>query len=298
MIRKVYFTMILALCLSPISALAIEVRSFSDIPIKNDIVLGPAKVELRIDEGHDHTTYLDVLNRTGSPSVISLDVEDFLSDNETGGAVLNKSINAPSISSLSPYVTVPKDIFVLEHGQQAHIPIEITIPRDLSPRGLYGAVLVSAVPQNNVGGATKVVTRLGSLFFVKVNGKIKEAGEFKQIYRENNKIVLTFENSGDIYLNPYGAINVYEYYSRKLIKKIVVDPWFVLPGSTRMREFIIGDLGPGKYAAQVDLNRGYNDIVDYKELIFDVSSQQTSYGGLVTGVIIISLLWVFFFYKF
>ncbi len=61
----------------PDSLFALEIRSTPAIPIKNDTVLSPAKVELSLKPGSEVIQYLNVTNRTGREMSFNLDIEDF-----------------------------------------------------------------------------------------------------------------------------------------------------------------------------------------------------------------------------
>lgn len=182
---------------------------------------------------------------------------------------------------------------MLAHGQQAHIPVIINVPRDALPGGLYGAVLVAGAPFKNVNGATNIITRIGALFFVTVDGEIKRSGRLASFAFNNGEFDLAFENNGDIYLNPYGIINIYEFDSRKPVKNLSVDPWFVLPQSRRIRSIPEGGLASGKYFAKATLNRGYDDLFDIEDISFEVGDNyrvlKISFVALLTMAIFSTL---------
>ncbi len=283
-----YFPLIL-FWLTPLSLFAVEISRFSGVPVKGDIALSPAKVELSLDPGTQSVQYLDVINRMGQDAVFSVDVEDFSpSEDIYGSVILDKTVDGLN-SSLKRYIKLDPSEFTLSHGEQARIPVIISLPKGARPGGLYGAVLVSGSPLKNESGATKVVTRLGSLFFVKVNGSVSQSGILKGVSFHDNKIEIVFENNGDIYLNPYGIINIYDD-SKKLVKKIDVDPWFVLPNSTRIRTVTVGDLATGAYTANISINRGYDNVIDSNNLSFDFSSPSGKSFYLVGGFFLVVCL--------
>ena len=141
------------------------------------------------------------------------------------------------------------------------------------PGGFYGTVTFSvASVQPEAGEDAKVVTRLGSLLFVRVPGAVAAAGELESVAvsgkKNQRQLLLGFNNSGSIYLNPYGLAAI------KSVgigedRELVIDPWYVLPQSSRVREVTLPtDLVPGIYRATVSLNRGYGDIVDQSSTVF------------------------------
>jgi hypothetical protein len=282
--------------LIPYGTSAVEISRVSGVPIKNDIVLSPAKVELSLEQGTKISRYLTVVNRTGQDAIFEISVEDFSpSDDPDGGVVLDKTIIGLQ-SSLKKYISFDQKSFSLSHGEQARIPITIDLPKNVSPGGLYGAVLVSSAPLKNEAGATKVITRLGSLFFIKINGPVTQAGSLKGAYFKNGRIVILFENGGDIYLNHYGKIKISDSYKNSFMESIDIDPWFVLPKSIRTKIVKVDDLPAGKYIAGISINRGYDDIIDTKELSFEiVGPVDRSFKNMLASILSVSL--VLFLYK-
>ena len=288
----------LLFCFAPLPLFALEIKRLPGIPVRNDILLSPARVELSLDPGDRSVRYLNIVNRTGKDVAFKLSIEDFSpSDDPRGGVVLDKTI-AGIRSSLKEYISVDSSQFILAHGEQARIPVTVLIHKDVRPGGLYAAVIISSAPLKESSGAAKVVTRLGALFFVKVNGTVKHSAVLKGATFLDDKIEIVFENNGDVYLDPYGTIDIYDRF-KKLISKINIDPWFVLPRSTRSRMVAlpVSDLSVGRYTASISMNRGYDDIVDNKELTFERSSpvdNRTKIFLILASVVVISLLYRYF----
>jgi hypothetical protein len=164
------------------------------------------------------------------------------------------------------------------------LPVAIVIPATSAPGGLYGAIMISAsnidevngVAQvDNAAGKVKVITRVASLFFIRVRGDVVENGsltDFKAVksFYESGPVnfQITSENNGSVYLSPYGTIEVRNIIGQKIDERRV-DPWFVMPGAVRVREikwnsnFLFG-----RYTATIMMNRGYDDIIDTKSFSF------------------------------
>ncbi len=285
----------LLIVFAPIFSFAMQISSFSGVPIKGDMILTPAKIELSMDSGSKSIQYINIINRLGVDAVFNLDTEDFSPASERdGGVALGRAINVSS--SLMRYISFDKAPFVLKHGQGARIPITINLPNIVRPGGLYGAVLISGIPIRNESGATKVVTRLGTLFFVKVNGTLKPTGVLKNVIFNNGQFVIQFKNDGDIYLNPYGIIDIYDS-EQRLVRQTQIDPWFVLPGSSRTRTITISNLSAGSYIANIALNRGYENIIDNKSISFEILAVPSDYIYKFLLVFIVVVCLALFLYK-
>jgi hypothetical protein len=300
---KIITLLVVIFWVIPSAVFAVEINLLQDVPVRGDVVLSPAKVEKSIDAGTGDTVFLDVLNRTGQDQSINIEVEDFSPDDGGSGVTLGKP-GAGHNSSLKKYLTIPKGEFILKQGEQAHVPVKIVVPKSMMPGGIYGVVLISGTPAQNTGGATKVITRMGSLFFVRVNGSVRSSGQLNSFdfKKEKSAFELIFRNDGDIYLNPYGVINVYERYSHKLVGKIVVDPWFVMPQSSRVRLISGGDWPAGEYTADIFLNRGYNDMVDERQTNFEIVTKRHRFSesvpvplGILSAVVLGAM--IFYVYR-
>ncbi len=183
--------------------------------------------------------------------------------------------------------------FTLLPGEDVTIPITIALPVEVPPGGLYGAVMVGTRVSAAAGEVpAKVVTRLGSLLFVRVSGSVVEAGELSEfaVWRNRSEkqlhLQLLFENQGDVYVNPYGFIVIHDWFGQEVAWH-EIKPWFVLPHSFRQLEVIVPDTLPsGYYRARVTLNRGYNNELDTKEVLIWSWSVETLLGLGVIGVVL------------
>lgn len=249
----------------------------------NDFVVGPGRFELALAPGQSRTVELVVSNRMGVEKVFSFETEDAqgTTDGEQALVLLGDDRGPYSIKD---FISVPHEEFVLQHAQRARIPVTISIPADADPGGRYGSLLISIVSDkkdlNPAGGAAPasvLISRIGTLFFISTPGDTDQAGELQDFATVNNTSIFTdapipmsivFENTGDVHLNPYGEIRVTNLLGDE-VGFVELEPWFVLPNAIRNRvvewdrELLIG-----RYTATAQINRGYDDIVDTKTIVF------------------------------
>ena len=77
-----------------------------------------------------------------------------------------------------------------------------------------------------------------------------------------------FKNTGSIHLAPYGEIRIRNIFGEE-VGYSELDPWFVLPNATRLREITWNrEFLFGKYTATAYINRSYNDVVDEMSFTF------------------------------
>lgn len=225
--------------------------------------LSPAKLELTANPGVPTTRLITVRNNGQEALTLKVGLEDIgLSEAETEGAQLLGEKTGPY--SLKNFITPASWELTLEPGEIRALPITIELPEGALPGGHYGAVVLSTA--GDAGASTRVISQLASLIFVRVPGEVQEEGELINFEKKDGTFQLTFENTGNIYLNPYGVIDLNH---SGEVAKINVEPWFVLPGATRTREIALTEnLNFGHYQAELSLNRGYQDIVDTRTITF------------------------------
>jgi len=262
--------------------LAAKIEQLDKTPIAGDYVIGPGKNEIRLNPGEQIVKILTVTNRYGKEMEFKIEIEDFAgSNNVQEPLVLLGQEKGPY--SLRDFLHPETVEFKLQHGDRISVPITIIIPKDSQPGGLYGSIIVSTKPvvkpnlidASTSNGNITIVSRLASLFFVRVNGQVKEEGKIsnfsvdKSFYTQPNIIFKTlFENSGNIYLNPYGLLKIENIIGSK-VDEIKIDPYFVMPGSVRQKEFITKrSIMFGRYKATLQMNRGYENIVDERAVFF------------------------------
>ncbi len=302
--RKFFFSVfvVIGIFSMPLNVYGYQIETLTDIPLQRDFVIGPGKMEVVVNPGEQKTVNIIVTNRMGDERIFNLGVEDFKgSRNIETTVVLLGEGRGPY--SLKDYLLIKEKSFVLKHGERAIIPVTISVPSDAEPGGLYGSVLVSTVSKpgtssaSEISGGAAIISRIGSLFFVRVPGDVKEDGSLKDFSTVNSQkffsagpipLVILFENNGSVYLNPYGEISIKNIMGSE-IGDALVEPWFALPDSLRVRE-ISWNKGFlfGRYTATVKINRGYDDIVDEKSLSFWVIPWKIVLGGF--GVILVLLL--------
>jgi len=235
---------------SPLKILAYRIEDLGFTgPPAGDFSLGPGKTELWMEPGEKVTKELYITNRLGKTMDFKIEIEDFTgSKNPEKTVVLLGEEKGPC--SLKDYIKPELLEFTLKHGERMILPVEISIPPDAEPGGLYGAVLVSSYPSKSEAEKEKekavpevrVISRLGTLFFVRVKGEVKESGFLKDIKVDKNfyekgpiSFELLFENKGNVHLVPYGLIEIRNLLGKK-IDEIELDPWFAMPDSIRSRK--------------------------------------------------------------
>jgi hypothetical protein len=239
----------------------------------NDFVVGSGKVELTLRPGESKTVNLTATNRLGSTRDFTIETEDFTgSTNLQETVILLGKDRGPF--SLKDSLYISEKTFRLENGERATIPVRVTVPANAQPGGLYGSVVISVLPKTTVDNSeagqtaskSSIITRIGSLFFVTVPGEVKLEGALKEfgiagtsnvVTQGQVKFRLLYENTGNMYLKPFGKISIKNMFGQS-VSTIDVDPWFAMPRSLRSREVVWPrDMLFGRYTASASIDRGY-----------------------------------------
>lgn len=281
-----------------------KTENLLDDKVFGDFVLGPGKVELSINPGESRTVELNVTNRMDKEKKFSIEIEDMGGSNNPNNPVVLLGDNTGPYT-LKDYISIPHMSFDLAQNKRALVPVTITVPPDAEPGGMYGSVLVKTVTveagkgdEQQTTPRSAIESRIGTLFFITVPGDVEAEGELKDFSVLNNKswfekgpigMSILYENTGSIHLNPYGEIRINNMFGEEVGYQ-ELQPWFVLPQAVRSRDISWNrDFLYGRYTATLALNRGYDDIIDEKEIVFLVIPWKI---GLVAFAVLFVFFWI------
>jgi hypothetical protein len=251
---------------------------------KNDFILEPGKMEVYVNPGDDVVKYVSITSRIKEKTKFNVSTEDFIgSRSEQQPVILLGKDKSPY--SFKDSLIPALNTFTLSFGDRMTLPVHIVVPKDAQPGGYYASVLVSNEPQitadmaNQPTSAVHIISRAGILFFIRVNGPVKESGEVQDFRITDEHMTyssvpkefqILFNNTGTVHLVPYGQVSVSNIIGNE-IASIPVDAYFAMPNSLRYRPVAWTDDGSfriGRYTATLTLHRGYGDAVDTRTIAF------------------------------
>ena len=298
--------------LVPARALAYDITSLS-VEDRSDFVLEPGKSEIFLNPGESVTKYIYVTNRIKGATKFKVEVEDFVGSRNPNQTVVLLG-NGKALNSSIDYIQPDTKEFTLNFGQKIAIPVKVSLPNNVAPGGYYGSVLISNEPEvisgvqkDTTQNFTRVISRLGTLFFIRAKGAAKESGNLedfriageKQAFYEKGPLSfeILFNNDGNVHLVPYGNISVTNIFGHS-IAELPVDAYFALPNSLRFRNVLLpNEFLIGRYTAKIHLNRGYKNLLDEKTITFWVLPWKLVLG-IVFGVLIVITVSIFIFKNF
>ncbi len=273
--RFILLFLLCVVCATPQAVFGVT-RQQLEVEILNDFVLEPTKNEVLLEPGERATRNISVINRTERTITFTIDIEDIVgSDNPYDQVQLLGDERGPY--SLKDFLVPEVREFTIATGERITIPVTIELPLDAEPRGYYGAVIISARDQETEGSAsgntssvTKLVTRLGSLFLVRVAGPVNEAstlevfkplGEWSSVFSKHPEgFEVAVRNEGSVHLVHFGEITITNTLGRE-VAKLPIDAFFSLPDALRYREVLWpGSFAMGRYKAHIELYQGFGEV--------------------------------------
>ena len=245
---------------------AYTIRSYEE-KVLNNFALTPGKHDFLIESGTEKTRYITIVNRSGETHNFSIKVQDFRGTRDPDDP-LKFFDDVESDWSAKDWLTPELDRFTLRHGERIKFGVKVQAPEDASVGGHYAGVFVSTYApskKNKSKLSVPTASMLGSLFLLRIPGKIVEKGRLKgfkttkSIYFEgpiNSDIV--FQNDGNIHLKPQGQMVIRNQLGMT-VEKLKVEPWIVLAESVRKTTSTWNEkpfLRIGKYSAEVNLAYG------------------------------------------
>jgi hypothetical protein len=311
--RYIHVGILAALILSvssiPVRA-QVSLEALPEQTVYNDFVVGPGKIDIEMSPGETRTFQLSVSNRLGTEKTFTLQEEDFKGSRDLERpVVLLGDDHGPY--SLRDYLHMGTTTIDIKHASKARIPIVISIPANAQPGGLYGSVVVGTVTKpgqlpegGGAVGTSPIITRIGTLFFVRVKGPVQVDGKLTQFSLSGGKKILwdassvifnlVFENKGNVHIDPFGTITVKNMLG-STVGNLDVEAWFAMPQSLRFRQvpwtppFLFG-----RYVAHASINPGYGNTNDEADIVFWVIPWKIILAVLIILIIIIGgTRWIF-----
>ena len=231
----------------------------------------PIRQEVIINPGENKDVFFTIANNLATDSSFLIGLENLSQVKSRGGK------DSSALNSVVQFTTFDSGPVRIGKGQKIKIPIRISIPAGVTPGGYYGVVTVTN--QSDSLGQTKISSAVGSALFVRVSGKVTEKGEIVNFGLSGKNFIFgnpplnfqtTFSNTGNIYLNPYGLLEIKNILGQR-VKILEYKPWSVLPGASVMKVVSLPNHSLwGYYQAHLYLNLGYENKVWQRTVSFFV----------------------------
>jgi len=234
------------------------------------IALTPLIFELTGQRGERVVEHIRVMNPSYDDVItIEMEIEDIFPSGEEGRIRLEIPPEERDPFSLSSWITIEPEIFILQPREEKSVKFTINTPEYAEPGGHYAGILArTRTVDGPAGVGVGIVTRIASLVLLTVPGEMEEelsltSLETSKIYNEFGPIdfIVRFENTGNVHLRPQTAITVTNFLGQR-VAEIPVETRNVLPDAVRRLEaqwdqkWIWG----GKYTATLTGTYGRTNI--------------------------------------
>lgn len=182
------------------------VRTMSIIPPTISHTLNPGDYE----EGR-----MKVINDTNGPLTFSVSVQDYIVIDDHGTPNILPPNTQNTKHSGSAWIGVYPAKFTIQKGEKAELSYYLQVPGNAAPGGHYAAVVFTPINvEGGEGSGSTVQTQVGSLFYITVNGDIKEKSFIEKFFaggfQEYGPITVStlVKNEGDVHTKPMGTLAV------------------------------------------------------------------------------------------
>lgn len=222
----------------------VRINQETGVPLTNDFALGPGRTVLELAPGEERTVEMQVTSRTSGMHDYTFETEDFAADPTGGSATtLFGPQQGPFPASTWIHPAVPS--LRLTHGEQAFVPVTVSVPKTAEPGDHYAALLLKRGlnPNEETSKGFSIVSRVGVLFLITVKGPVVQdaklvsfASRAPLYWFYPAYLDLTAKNDGTVYAVPTGVIQIRNILGFE-VDQIPVKDWFVLRGSSRTLSF-------------------------------------------------------------
>ncbi len=204
--------------------------------------------------------------------------------------------------SLSSWISFENKNLQLAPREEKTVKIFIDKKR-LTQGGHYASILAK-IDQSNSKKAININPVISSLLFVRAgtgneieSGKISSLKPDKSIISFPKRFVLRFQNNGNVFVTPYGTLEIYDPRGKKIATSILNEGSLnTLPESIRRYDIQIKPttkfLLPGIYTAKINMNYG-NSRKQINESVKFIS--EGSFDFIKIGILLSIIFLILFF---
>jgi hypothetical protein len=237
--------------------------------------VSPTAVERSFDPGGYAEGAMSIINDSPDPLTFTASVRDYIVEDTNGVPNILPPNELSNKYSAASWIGVAPATFTVPSKTRQTINFYIQVPKDARPGGHYAAIILT--PSNGTEtpqtGAV-VQTQIATLFYIAVNGDIKESATVSSFLTENLqesgpvKIFTRITNLGDLHIKPKGYITVSNMFGRP-VYTLPVEGKNIFPGKARDFETSFGGKNMfGRYKADLAVKYGKNGSLPLEATIY------------------------------
>jgi hypothetical protein len=170
----------------------------------------------KLNPGQTAQGITKITNNSAATLTFKLAVRDYVVLDNNGTPTILPPNTLSNKYSASAWIAIYPQTFTLQPGQKQTIDYYLQVPADARPGGHYAAIVYTPIVTTPLGegSGSTINSQLGSLFYITVNGPIKEQAVVSRFlvnpFQEYGPVNVFTElkNLGDLHITPQGTITV------------------------------------------------------------------------------------------
>jgi hypothetical protein len=177
------------------------------------VSVSPPVVEMTLDRESNKIGAISIINTEDHQVSYDVSFQNFIAKGEEGQ---QEFVESNLVFRDLDWILPQNDKITIEAGQRIDFGYKVRVPKDASPGGHYLVMFLSKKTNPDVDGTgASVNSKIGVLFFIRVNGAVVEKLDVEsfrlmQTKDELNRLPVLFEsrfiNSGNVHVRPAGDI--------------------------------------------------------------------------------------------
>lgn len=221
---------------------------------------------LRIAPGEKEQVQLRVRNNSSTAITVRSVAQDFILDLDGETPIpLTLTEDTNSRWSLADWLVIAPNQQTIQPQQTVAVSVLIEVPEDALPGGHYAMVThepVVPLAQQTGGSASAISQKVGSLFYLIVDGPVREEAFIRDLdfprFTETGPVEFSLfvDNQSDVHIKPIISVDIYNIFNQK-VDTIVLEGKNVFPLFSRGFEGQWDRVwGYGYYTAKVSMSYG------------------------------------------
>lgn len=255
---------------SAIGALLLEAALFTALPAVAQTTTGsairvqPALFEQVVNPGDRFSSSVTVTNPDPTTKTFTVGVQDIKDINGSGEPVFSTT-TVPEYG-VSSWVSIGVPTVTIAGYGSKQIPFTITVPKDATPGGHYGAIFVTYGATRPAITGSGVGYQVGSLIDLRIAGEANEQAEIREFSTDkglyqgpNVAFTASVADLGNVLLRPRGPIDIVNMFGQKVATVVMNDGnEAIFPGSSRSFNVVWQGSGfmAGRFDAVMSLTYG------------------------------------------
>lgn len=187
------------------------------------IGLKPSLIEEGADPGEVLKRSISVTNLSDTEQTYFLFTRDIVTVRDGGVPVYAEEGAEKTGFELSEWVELGLQEVHLQPGQEQEVPVTITVPENATPGSHFGGIFISMQPPRLRSVGASVGYDVANIVSIRISGDVTQSALIRSFQTDNlvyGKTDVTFkaqiENKGNVLIRPYGPIEVFNMFGKKV----------------------------------------------------------------------------------